>query len=281
MLATVGDLVEDVVVRLGGPIHVASDTEAVIERRRGGSAANVAAVAARISGAARFLGQVGDDPLGDRLLAELGDEGVDVSVVRRRGRTGSIVVLVDSRGERSFLTDPGDARALDDAEEAWLDDVDVLHLPLYSFVGGLIAATASTLVRWAHWRSVAVSIDLSSSAVIGALGVDAIRSLVEQSRPDVVFANADEAAALDIDGPVASALTIVKRGGVSVVVHQPGKTGVEVSAQDIGHVVDTTGAGDAFAAGFLTHGAWRSDPAEASRAGHAAAAALLRARTAE
>ena len=53
MLATVGDLVEDVVVRLGGPIHVASDTEAVIERRRGGSAANVAAVAARINGAAR------------------------------------------------------------------------------------------------------------------------------------------------------------------------------------------------------------------------------------
>ena len=281
MLATVGDLVEDVVVRLGGPIHVASDTEAVIERRRGGSAANVAAVAARISGAARFLGQVGDDPLGDRLLAELGDEGVDVSVVRRRGRTGSIVVVVDSQGERSFLTDPGDARALDGAEEAWLDDVEVLHVPLYSFVGGPIATTASMLVRWAHWRSVAVSIDLSSSAVIDALGVDATRSLIEQSRPDVVFANADEAAALEIDGPVASALTIVKRGGVSVVVHQPGRTAVEVSAQDIGHVVDTTGAGDAFAAGFLTHTAWRSDPTEACRAGHAAAAALLRARTAE
>ena len=152
MLGTVGDLVEDVVVRLSGPIHLAADTDAVIERRRGGSAANVAAVAARISGSARFLGQVGDDGLGDRLLAELADEGVDVDAVRRRGRTGSIVVLVDSLGERSFLTDPGDARALAGAEEAWLDHVDVLHVPLYSFVGGPIAATAATLVRWAHWR---------------------------------------------------------------------------------------------------------------------------------
>ena len=280
MLATVGDLVEDVVVRLGGPIHVASDTGAVIERRRGGSAANVAAVAARISGAARFLGQVGDDALGDRLLAQLGDEGVDVDAVRRRGRTGSIVVLVDSRGERSFLTDPGDGRALEGAEEAWLDDIDVLHVPLYSFTGGPIAATAAMLVRWAHWRSIAVSIDLSSSAVIDELGVDATRSLVEQSLPDVVFANADEAAAFGLDGPIASALTIVKRGGVSVVVHQPGAAPAEVPAHDIADVVDTTGAGDAFAAGFLTHRAWRSEPAEACRAGHAAAAALLRARAA-
>ena len=81
VLATVGDLVDDIVVRLGGPINVASDTEAVIERRRGGSAANVAAVAARISGRSRFLGQVGDDARGAALLAELAAEGVDVSMV--------------------------------------------------------------------------------------------------------------------------------------------------------------------------------------------------------
>jgi sugar/nucleoside kinase (ribokinase family) len=280
MLATVGDLVEDVVVRLGGPIQFASDTDAVIARRRGGSAANVAAAAARISGAARFLGQVGDDPLGDRLLAELGDDGVEVDAVRRRGRTGSIVVLVDAEGERSFLTDPGDARALDCAEEAWLDGITVLHVPLYSFVGGPIAATTATLVRWAHWRSIAVSIDLSSSAVVDALGLDATRSLIEQSLPDVVFANADEAAALGIDGPVGSALTVVKRGGVTAILHQPGRTAVEISAQDIGHVADTTGAGDAFAAGFLTFHSWRTDAAAACSAGHDAAAALLRPRTA-
>ena len=169
MLATVGDLVDDIVVRLGGPINVASDTDAVIERRRGGSAANVAVVAARISGSSRFLGQVGDDPAGSALLEELAAEGVDVSDVRRHGRTGSIIVLVDSRGERSFLTDPGAARvARAIRSRDGSTRVDVLHVPLYSLAGGPIAATAATLIEWAHARSIAVSIDLSSLAVIEA-----------------------------------------------------------------------------------------------------------------
>ena len=116
--------------------------------------------------------------------------------------------------------------------------------------------------------------------MIDELGVDATTIARRAIAPDVVFANADEASALGLDGPVASALTIVKRGGVSAVVYQPGAAPAEVPAHDIADVVDTTGAGDAFAAGFLTHRAWRSDPAEACRAGHAAAAALLRARTA-
>ena len=278
MLATVGDLVDDIVVRLGGRVHVASDTDAVIERRRGGSAANVAAVSARISGRSRFLGQVGDDARGAALVKELAEEGVDVSVVRAIGRTGAIVVLVDQAGERTFLTDPGSARDLDEPEREWLDGIDVLHVPLYSLAHGQIATTSRTLIEWAHCRKVPVSLDLSSVAVIDSLGVDSTRSLVERSSVDVVFANADEAVSLGIDGPVASALTIVKRGGVSVVLHQPGTTAVEIPAHDIGHVGDTTGAGDAFAAGFLTHSAWRTEPAEACKAGHAAAAALLRGR---
>jgi sugar/nucleoside kinase (ribokinase family) len=179
VLATVGDLVDDIVVRLGGPINVASDTQAVIERRRGGSAANVAAVAARISGHSRFLGQVGDDTRGAALLNELAAEGVDVSVVRASGRTGSIVVLVDAAGERTFLTDPGSARDLDHPQREWLDGIDVLHVPLYSLANGAIATTSRTLLAWAHSRQVALSLDLSSSAVIDALGADAARSLVE------------------------------------------------------------------------------------------------------
>jgi sugar/nucleoside kinase (ribokinase family) len=138
VLATVGDLVDDIVVRLGGPIHVATDTDAVIERRHGGSAANVAVTAARITGGSRFLGQVGHDARGVMLLTELAAEGVDVSAVRRAGRTGSIVVLVDAGGERSFLTDPGSARDLDDP------------LPETRCPNGLTASTFCTCrcTRW-------------------------------------------------------------------------------------------------------------------------------------
>lgn len=278
VLATVGDLVDDIVVRPAGPIQLASDTDAVIERRRGGSAANVAAVAARISGRSRFLGQVGDDALGDRLLAELADDGVDVGSVRRLGRTGSIVVLVDESGERSFLTDPGDARALDIADEAWLDDVDVLHVPLYSLTGGAIATTVERLVRWAHWRSIAVSIDLSSISVIESLSVSEVRRLLGELSPDVVFANADEARVMEVDSAIGNAITIVKAGGDPARVLREWASPVEVPAVAISSVGDTTGAGDAFAAGVLTYRGWRDEPEAACRAGHHAAAVLLGAR---
>jgi sugar/nucleoside kinase (ribokinase family) len=278
VLATVGDLVDDIVVRMGGPIQFASDTDAVIERRRGGSAANVAAVAARISGGSRFLGQVGDDALGDRLLAELVEDGVDVGCVRRRGRSGSIVVLVDSSGERTFLTDPGGSRTLDVAEEDWLDGIDVLHVPLYSLTGGAIATTVEKLVRWAHWRSIAVSIDLSSVSVIESLGVHEVHRVLAELSPDVVFANADEARAMNVDSAIGGAITIVKRGAGVATVFRGWADPVEVPATAVEDVGDTTGAGDAFAAGFLTYRGWRDDPESACREGHRAAAVLLSAR---
>jgi len=278
VLATVGDLVDDIVVRFSGSIQLASDTNAVIERRRGGSAANVAAVAARISGGSRFLGQVGVDALGDRLLAELTEDGVDVGAVRRRGRTGSIVVLVDSSGERSFLTDPGDERELDNPEPPWLDGVDVLYVPLYSLGAGAIAATSRTLIEWAQTRQIAVSIDVSSVSVIEALGVAIVRTMVERLAPDVVFANADEARVMDIDAAIGAAITIVKRGAGSATVLRRSAEPVDVPATGVDGVDDTTGAGDAFAAGVLTYRGWREDPEAACKAGHAAAANLLRER---
>jgi len=105
MLATLGDLVEDIVVRHDGLINEASDTAAQITRRLGGSAANVSAATARLGYGSRFLGQVGTDAIGRALVDELNDEGVDVSAVRRSGTTGTIVALVDQTGERSMLTD--------------------------------------------------------------------------------------------------------------------------------------------------------------------------------
>ena len=141
MLAAIGDVVDDIVVRLDEAIRTGTDAGARVTRRRGGSAANVAAVAARLTGAARFLGQVGDDPTADLLLAELRNDGVDTAFVRRHGRSGAIVVLVDAAGERTFLTDPGSARQLDRPDPAWLDGVDVLHVPFYSRVDEPMATT--------------------------------------------------------------------------------------------------------------------------------------------
>ena len=278
MLACLGDLVEDVVVRLGGPINVTSDTHAHISRRRGGSAANVAASAAALGHRVRFLGQVGIDAIGTALITELGDDGVDTSMVRRGGSTGTIVALVDHLGERTMLTDRQACLDLDDPDPSWLDGVDTLHVPFYSLAGGMVAATATTLIGWAHERDVAVSIDMSSTAIMFEVGIDEVLRRLGGAAPTVVFANGDEADALTIDGPLVGALTVVKRGPRPAVIHRTNGSVIDVGAIAVPGATDTTGAGDAFAAGFLTSAGWVDDPTTACKSGHRAAAELLRGR---
>lgn len=273
MLATVGDLVEDVVVRVTDPVNVASDTEARILRRRGGSAANVAAAAAELGHPVRFLGQVGADPIGAALVDDLARAGVDSSLVRRAGRSGTILVLVDATGERTMLTDRGACSELSGAEPAWLDDVSTLHVPMYSLAAEPLATTTRTLISLAHGRDVAVSIDLSSVTLIERLGVAEVLAVLDESRPAVVFANRDEAAAVGLRGAVGGSVTIVKRGAAPALVYDADRRHV-VPTEPVDDVIDTTGAGDAFAAGFLTAD-WRADVVDACRAGHRAAARAL------
>jgi sugar/nucleoside kinase (ribokinase family) len=278
MLACLGDLVEDVIVRLRGPVNVASDTHAHISRRRGGSAANVAAQVAALGHRARFLGQVGTDAIGTALIAELADEGVDTSMIRRRGSTGTIVALVDLAGERTMLTDRRTCVDLHDPDPSWLDGVETLHVPFYSLAGGPIGDAATTVIGWAHQRGIAVSIDLSSTAILFEVGIDEVVRRLVDAAPTVVFANADEADALLIDGAIAGAVTVVKRGPRPAMIHGIDGSTAEIHAIAVPAATDTTGAGDAFAAGFLTSPGWPGDPTTACEAGHRAAAGLLHAR---
>ncbi|MGD9704547.1 MAG: carbohydrate kinase family protein [Acidimicrobiia bacterium] len=273
MLGTIGDLVEDVVVRLRGPINVASDTDATVIRRRGGSAANAAVAARRAGGASRFIGQVGEDPLGAMLIDELRSEGVEVAV-RRRGRSGTIVVLVDASGERTMLSDRATCVELDGADPAWLDDLTTLHVPVYSLTEAPLATTTIELVAQAHERSIAVSVDASSVSVIETYGVDRLAGLLASLRPDVLLCNGAEAACLGDAAlrTIDAAVTVVKRGPDPAVVLERGAAPVEVRARSLVDVTDTTGAGDAFAAGFLLALAGGAVPSAATERGHRTAA---------
>ncbi|MCB0966877.1 MAG: carbohydrate kinase family protein [Ilumatobacter sp.] len=274
MLVTLGDLVDDIVVDLDQPINQAADTHARIFHRRGGSAANVAARFARTA-PARFIGQVGTDSVGMRLISELARDGVDVSFVRRAGRTASIVVLVDVDGERTMLVDRGSARALAGVEPTWLDGADVLHLTFYSLLDEPIATTSREVAASAVERGIPVSLDLSSISLIATAGVDRVEQMAADLGVAVVFANDDEARLLGIDGCFAGATTVVKRGSDPCVVYAVDGSSIEVPPVAIDRVVDTTGAGDAFAAGFLGTRGWRDRLSVAAEAGHAAAHALL------
>lgn len=277
MLGAIGDLVEDVVVQLRESVNVASDTAALIVHRRGGSAANVIAAACLAGGSARFIGQVGDDATGRSLTDALAATGADL-VVRRAGRSGTVVALLDVAGERTMLTDRGASSELDKPDPAWLDGLDTLHIPFYSFVGEPLATTATTLARWAVERRIAVSIDTSSAAVLEQVGPAAALKIIRVLRPTVVLANELEAATLgaalhpdNLDG----ALVVIKQGALPAVVLQSGQPPREVAAEKLTDVTDTTGAGDAFAAGFLLAFAADPDPIAAAKRGHQVAAAAI------
>lgn len=278
MLGSVGDLVEDVVVHLHEQVHVASDTAATVVRRRGGSAANVVEAACRAGGAARFIGQVGDDATGRGLTEALAAAGADLAV-RRAGRTATIIVLVDASGERTMLSDRAACLDLADPEPAWLDGLHTLHIPYYSLVAGALAETSATLAGWANERGIRVSVDASSASVLERVGPAIALAHIRSLRPSVVLANELEAAAL---GPelhpdhLGGALVIVKQGPEPAIVLEAGQPPRTVPAESVPEVRDTTGAGDAFAAGLLLALDAGDDAIAATRNGHAVAAAAVR-----
>jgi sugar/nucleoside kinase (ribokinase family) len=278
VLCTIGDLIEDVVVWLSANPNLGSDTDAIIQRTRGGIAANVAMFAALTGTASRFIGQVGNDALGQQLCAALQQAGVDVCAVAA-GRTGSIVVLVQPNGERSFLTDRGVASQLSHVDAGLMRDVGILHVPSYSLVTEPLAATSLRYIKEAQQRGAVISLDASSTSVLAHFGVEKYVSLVKSIEPQVFLCNEDEAGLLGVGakhGMPGAALTVVKRGAHSTLAIAHDNEVTEVAVEPVANIVDTTGAGDAFAAGFLPAFASTHDIASAVSRGHAVAARVLR-----
>jgi len=283
VLCVIGDLVEDIVVWLPESLNYGADTPSRIVRTRGGSASNVAVFAAtvakqksRTDTGARLIAQVGDDRLGDQLIDALRDAGVDPCVVRG-GRTGSIVVIVSPDGERTMLTDRATATELVLAPDNWFKNVSLLHVPAYSLFSEPLATATRACINTAHDQNIPVSIDASSASLIKEFGVNKFRELIRQLRPKIFFCNTDEAEVMNLaTQPLDLDIVVIKAGArpTTLIENKVVKT---IEVEPVGEIIDTTGAGDAFAAGFLTKfGENNLDTYICVLAGHQLAARVLR-----
>jgi sugar/nucleoside kinase (ribokinase family) len=253
VLCTLGDLLLDVIVRLEQPLEPGTDAAAQTRTGAGGQAANVAAWAAALGAEARFVGKRGDDPAGSLAAGELARLGVDVYGPVALERNGIVVSIVGEDGERSMASDRGVAPTLsaDELEPIWFEGVTHLHLSGYSLMSSpidLAARRAADLVRAGGGT---VSVDLASRRVIADFGPDRLRAVLGELAPDLVFSNETERAEAGADAAPA-ATWVLKLGAAGAVVERDGER-TEFPALPA-EVVDTTGAGDAFAAGYLVGG---------------------------
>ncbi len=222
----------------------------------GGSACNTIVGAARLGCRARFVGKRGVDDLGDRFEAGLKESGVEPALLRSASATGRVLSIITPDAQRSMLTFLGAASELLPSEVTprSFEGAALVHLEGYLLFKPELMLAALAAARKA---SALISLDLASYTVVLA-SKGTLRDIVREY-VDVLMANEDEARAYTghedeqkaLDGLAADAeIAVLKTGKRGSLISRRGHV-TQIGVVGSGDVLDTTGAGDLYASGFL------------------------------
>jgi sugar/nucleoside kinase (ribokinase family) len=257
----IGDVMLDVIARINvapQKINYGSDTTSRISTNGGGAAGNVAAWLTRTSAKSSIVSHVGDDPAGAALIAEFDALGVAHKNLTIPGETsGVVVVLVDSSGERTMFPDKGANSNLVLADLPQLDGFQAVYISGYALLNPLSRPGVLAMIEKIRADSIPIYFDPAS---VGAMK-DVSDKEIHQwfSQMNTLFLNEEESIYLtglvDIERALDyllefSEIVVIKRGSQGAIAKARGFDSISVPAI-AATVVDTTGAGDSFAAGFI------------------------------
>ena len=222
----------------------------------GGSAGNTIRAMARLGTEVGFIGKVGEDTTGDFYIQALTNLGIEPVVFRGEEKSGKCVSLVSPDGERTLVTHLGAALELEatEIEPSIFEGYDCLYVEGYLVQNHELIEKAAATAKQCGLK---VAIDLASFNVV-AENLEFLRRLVKEY-VDIVFANEDEAKTFTCEGNPVNALqqisemcelAVVKIGTKGALIKQ-GSEVVHVGIMAAAKRVDTTGAGDFYAAGFM------------------------------
>ncbi len=243
----VGNIMIDVIAQLQGDIHFGGDTRAQISTHGGGAAANVATWLAHIGSVVHLCARVGRDAYGASVLAELDSFGVEHSSLIVEGTTGTVIILVTPDGERTMFPDWAINSTISVSDLPTPLDFTVALISGYPLIDPQSRAQAVKMLHAIKGAGIPVILDPGTVGALKEVAPSEIASWL--SHVDALIMNEEEADFLNSMSSEVP-LLIIKKGKDGAVALQQGLPPVEVEALP-SSVIDTTGAGDAFAAGFI------------------------------
>ena len=271
----IGDAALDVIVKMQTEIHVGSDTTSQISMHGGGAAANTATWLADLGHDVYFSCRLGDDAAGRAIASEFDQWDIEYrKEFLAKEKTGVVVVLVNNTGERTMFPDSGANSGIDEKNLPPLVGFDAAFLSGYSLFNPLSTSGVLRMISMIKTANIPLIFDPASVGTMTAFGRQRVLEILPLM--DIALMNEDEARFITATNDLKSALAfltsmipmaVIKTGSSGAIGQLRDGAPIETRTEAI-TAIDTTGAGDAFAAGFIPHWLQSHNLMESMKAGN-------------